>query len=174
MKFVKKWKNFIGVIVLVLACIISSSTQLIAAGLPPQWQSGWGSDLNVYASLSVDAWWTPGTYWTEGINHIYIYNDEARKLKFTYELHHELVGYGPRGGIWRVGNFGSIEAKDYVRLTGWPDITLNDTAIIDFPGAGDYKIHSRNALEVYQPLATHRRDSWQVQSDYPFTYVPPN
>jgi hypothetical protein len=147
---------------------------LRAAGPPPQWVGGWGSDLDVYASVSMDAWWTPGTNWTDGIHHIYIYNDEARSMSFTYEMHHELVGYGNQGGIWISGNFGSVDAGDYARRTGYPDITLTASNIQGFPGAGDYTIHSRTGLEVYHPLAGQRRDSWHVQSDYNFTYVPLN
>ena len=173
MKCLKKWKNFIGAIILVLACITISGTRLNAAS-PPQWIGGWGSDLDVYASVFVDAWWATGTNWTEGVHHIYIYNDEARSMSFTYGMHHELVGYGNVGGIWRDGNFGSVDADDYARRSGSPDITLTASNITGFPGAGNYTVHSRTSLEVYHPLAPHQRDSWQVQSDYHFTYVPPN
>lgn len=159
---------------IVLACIVVFGTHLSAAPPPPQWTGSWGSDLDVYASLSMDAWWTPGTYWTEGTHHIYIYNDEALSMSFTYGMHHELVGYADKGGIWRAGNFGSVDGSDYARRSGYPDITLTASNIRDFPGAGDYTVHSRTSLEVYHPLAGHRRDSWQVQSDYAFRYVPPN
>ena len=159
---------------IVLACIIISGTHLSAAPPPPQWTGSWGNDLDVYASVFVDAWWTPGTYWTEGTHYIYIYNDEGRSMSFTYNMHHELVGYAHLGGIWRDGDFGSVDAADYARRSGYPDITLTASNIPGFPGAEDYTVHSRTGLEVCHPLAENRRDSWQVQSDYDFTYVPPN
>ena len=95
-------------------------------------------------------------------------------MNFTYGMHHELVGYAHVGGIWRAGDFGEVGAKDYAHRTGYPDIRLTDSNIDDFPGAGDYTVHSRTSLEVYHPLAKAKRDSWVVQSDYDFTYMPPN
>ena len=174
MKRLKTCKNFIRALVLILACVILSEAHLNAAPPPPQWTGGWGSDLDVYASVFVDAWWTPGTYWTSGEHHIYLYNDEGRSMNYTWKMHHELVGYAHLGGIWRAGTFDSVDGKDYERRTGYPDIVLTASNIRDFPGAGDYMVHSRTGVEVTHPLASHRSDSWEVQSDYAFRYIPPN
>lgn len=173
MKVLKIGKTFIGVIILALVFLAILQYSLNALPAPPQWNSGWGDNLNdVYASIFVDAWWTPGTDYTGGNHHIYIYNGEARAMSYTWKMHHELVGYANKGGIYRLGDFGTVDADDYARETGWPYLHLSNVAIRDFPGEGTYTVHSRTGVEVYNPLATHQRDSWEVQTDYEFRYIP--
>lgn len=174
MKIRKIRKTFIGVITLALVCLAIPRYSLYALPEPPQWDGGWGNNLeDVYASVFVDAWWTLGTNYTEGNHHIYIYNGEGRTMNYTWKMHHELVGYADKGGIYRLGDFATVAADDYARETGWPYLFLSNIAIRDFPGAGTYTVHSRTGVEVYHPLAPGlQRDSWEVQSYYDFDYIP--
>ena len=85
-------------------------------------------------------------------------------------MHHEIVGWAKQGGIYRLGDKGSVAPSSRGGERGLPYVYLN--SIHDFPDGGMHNIHSRTSVDVYHPGATHRRDSWTVHRNYSFDYDP--
>ena len=50
----RQLKKSMATAIFVLSIITISFVE--AAPPPPQWETGWGDDLDVYASIFVDAW----------------------------------------------------------------------------------------------------------------------
>lgn len=125
---------------------------------------------NVYGTVFVDSWYTAGNTYTEGEHWISLWNGEDFTIDYTWEMHHEIVGWAHQGGVYRLGDRGSVAPNSHGGERGLPYVYLS--SIHNFPGAGMYDIHSRTSVEAFHPGAPHRRDNWIVHRDYSFDYAP--
>ena len=161
-----------GIGLLVLLCLLP------AHNLSSESHGSWGTwerqgvpNLpNVYGAVSVDSWYTAGNTYTEGDHRISLWNGEAFTIEYTWEMHHEIVGWADQDGIYRLGDRGSLAPSSRGGERGLPYVYLS--SIKDFPRRGRYKIHSRTSVDAFHPGAPHRRDSWTVHRNHWFDYEP--
>ncbi len=157
---------------LVLVCLLPAhNLSSESNGSWGTWQRPGVPNLpNVYGAVSVDSWYTAGNTYTEGDHRISLWNGEVFTIKYTWEMHHEIVGWADQGGIYRLGHRGSVAPSTRGGERGLPYVHLN--SIPRFPDEGMYNIHSRTSVEAFHPGAPHRRDNWIVHRDYSFDYAP--
>ncbi len=130
---------------------------------------GYAGNLpNSYGYVYVDSW--VNGRWTEELHLLSISNGEDFDITYTWEVHHEIVGWGhDPNGIYVDGGWGpTVFPGGYSYIRRSPYVATD--YIRDFPeGATDVTIHSCTGLEAYDTKRPWRRDSWQVQRNHTVT-----
>ena len=128
---------------------------------------GTNSNLeNSYGYVYVDSWQNGRC--TEGFHSTSISNGEDRDITYTWEAHHEIVGWAhDPNAVDRTGGWGpTVPPGQYASENFYPYVVLDD--IWNFPENGWVTVHSRTGIEAYEVDRPWKRDNWTVHRNLTF------